>query len=184
MIRANLLPRATRTFAALGFELGGEYLREAMLGIAVMTAVAAVGVGIETLRVHRIESTLAEAATAVANRSAERDASTALALQVSRYQEIAREEETDRQSGTVAALAIARVGNAVPNGVWLDTLTHDATGFSLTGSAGSLDAVGAAITRLGAASPGRRATLVSIDNRDRAIHFNARLVQPSSEGVQ
>jgi Tfp pilus assembly protein PilN len=181
MIRANLLPRARRTFAALGFEFGSDYLREAMLGIAVVTAVTAAGIGIETLREHRVESTLAEAAAAVANRSTERDASTALALQVSRYQEIAREADADRQSGTSAALAIARIGNAVPAGVWLDSLSHEATGFSLTGSAESLDAVGAAINRLGAASPEGRARLVSIDNRDRSVRFNARLSQPAAE---
>jgi hypothetical protein len=175
MIRTNLLPQNKRTLGALGFEVGGDHLRDAILGVAAIAAVSSIGVGVETLRVHRIDAVLALAATAVANRSAERAMSTTLALQVSRYQEIAREAEADRQSGTSAALAVAQIGNAVPGGVWLDSLTHDSAGFVLSGTAESLDAVSTTISRLEETTSGRRATLVSIDNRDGWIHFTAKL---------
>ena len=38
MIRANLLPRPKETFSLFGLELDAEYLRQALVGLAIVIA--------------------------------------------------------------------------------------------------------------------------------------------------
>jgi len=184
MIRANLLPRARETIGAFGVDVAGEHVRQILLGVLVVVTVAFAGTGIETVRLHRVEAAVIEAETALADRAEERGEARTLALHVARYQEIAREAATVRFSGASAALAIARVGNAVPAGVWLDSIARIPSGFELSGGARSVDGIGAAIQALGATSaqraaldttPARRAALVSIDRGEGGLRFTARL---------
>jgi hypothetical protein len=175
MIRANLLPRPRTKIDAFGFQVDGEFAREVVLSLAVVVTVAAIGFGIETLRLHRISIAAIDSEAALANRVAERNEARALALSVARYQEIAREAVVVRRSGPAAELAIAQVGNAVPEGVWLDSLAQVPSGLEVTGAAYSLDAVSTAMLALGSAFPSRRIALVAIDNRDGRIRFTARI---------
>jgi hypothetical protein len=182
MMRANLLPRPKEMVAVFGLEFDAEYLRQALLGALVAIFVAAIGIGIETLRLHRIENAAGAEQTVLAERAPERDEAKRLALDVARYQEIAREEATVRRSGSLAAVSIARIGNAVPSRVWLDSITRDANGFELSGGARSVDALSNAMAGLGDALPGRKAALVNIDHRDPTldgVHFAARLPEPA-----
>jgi hypothetical protein len=180
MIRANLLPRPKETVALFGFEFDGEYVRQALIGFAIVVAIALLGIGIETLRMHRLGAAARDAETALAVRAPERTESQRLALAVARYQEIAREAAAVRRSGGAAAVEIARIGNAVPSRVWLDSLAHSSNGFDLVGGTTSVDTLSGAILTLGDALPGRAASLVSIDNRDAAadgIRFTARIAE-------
>jgi Tfp pilus assembly protein PilN len=146
-----------------------------MLGAAVIAAIALLGIGVETQRLQRIEATLAEANAAVATRSAERAEAAELALHVSLYQEIARTVELTRLSGPAAANAIVRIGNAVPAEVWLDSITDEPAGFEVSGGAMSLDSVSRLLFAYGTTSAAHRAALVSIDNRDRRLKFEAHI---------
>ena len=204
MIRANLLPRPKETIALFGFELDGEYARQALIGFAIVVAIALLGIGIETLRTQRLEAAARDAESALAVRAPERiesqrleaaarDAESALAahgpariesqrlaLDVARYQEIAREAAAVGRSGATAAIEIARIGNAVPERVWLDSLAHSPSGFDLAGGTSSVDTLSGTILTLGDALPGRAASLVSIDNRDAGaagIRFAARIAE-------
>ena len=161
-----------------GTEINAGYLRQALLGAAIVAAIAFLGNGIELLRLHRIEAAATDSDAALMSRAAMRAESKRLALEVARYQEIAREADDVRRSGPSAAVAIARIGNAVPAGVWLDSLSRAATGYELSGESRSVDALGGAMLTLNRALPERKATLVSIDSRDAApdaIRFSARI---------
>ena len=180
MIRANLLPRPKETIALFGFELDGDYARQALVGFAVVIAVALLGIGIETMRTQRLEAAARDAESALAAHGPARIESQRLALDVARYQEIAREAAAVGRSGATAAIEIARIGNAVPERVWLDSLAHSPSGFDLAGGTSSVDTLSGTILTLGDALPGRAASLVSIDNRDAGaagIRFTARIAE-------
>ena len=186
MMRANLLARPKEMVSLFGIELDSEYLRQGLLGLAIVFAIAVLGIGMETLRLHRIEGAALDQEAVLAARASERNDSKKLALDVARYQEIAREEDSVRRSGAVAAVSIARIGNAVPARVWLDSLTHDTGGFELIGGSRSVDALGGAMLDLGAALPGRKAALVNIDNRSGSgdgVHFTARIANAAPAGA-
>jgi hypothetical protein len=184
-MRANLLPRPRNMIAILGIEVDSEQVRQATFGFVAIVLVALVGIGIETLRLNRIASAASAAEMSLADRAPEREDAKRLALAVGRYQEIAREEATVRRSGAIAAVAIARIGNAVPPHVWLDSLTHDTNGFELAGGSESVDALSAAILGLGRALPDRPAALATIDNRDPTdgVRFTARISESPRKGA-
>jgi hypothetical protein len=154
-----------------------DHLRQCASGLALVALVAAIGCGIERARIDGATSQLAAARNALSAREPERDLARNLALDVARYQEFARRAALERRSGADAAFAIARIGNAVPETVWLDALDHDASGYTVSGESLTVRAVGGAILHLGASSPGG-ANLVSLDARGtdrRGIRFDAHL---------
>lgn len=177
-MRANLLPRRNTHVTVFGSDINAGYLQQALLGAAIVAAIAILGNGIEMLRLHRYEAAANDTNGALLSRTALRAESKRLALDVARYQEIAREADDVRRSGPSAAVAIARIGNAVPAGVWLDSLTHGPTGYELSGESRSVDALSGAMLTLNRALPQRPATLVSIDTREAAsdaFRFSARI---------
>jgi len=185
MMRANLLPRPKESIALFGFDFDADYLRQALLGFAIAGAIALTGAGIETLRLQRYLTAAANAEAALLASSARRSETKRLALDVARYQEITREAAAVRESGPAAAAQIARLGNSVPSGVWLDSLAHSGGGFEVNGSSRSVDGLGRALVALGAAQQGPAASLLSIDNRNpeaNGITFAARVPDPIASG--
>ena len=181
MIRANLLPRPKERFTLFGIEVDAEYARQSLAGVAFVVLVAAVGCGIERMRLDRSQVELRALDTALDARAGERAEATRLALDVARYQEFAREAASLRRSGADAAVGIVRIGNAVPGNVWLDALERDPAGYELSGESASLDAVGGTMLRLAGMHPSSRAELVSLDAHDPnrpGIRFSARLDGP------
>ena len=182
MIRANLLPRPKERVLLLGLDIDVDYLRQAVVGLAIVVAVALLGIGIESLRLHRLEAAAADADAAIAAGAPARAESKRLALDVARYQEFSREARLYRRSGADAAVALARIGNTLPDRVWLDAMDHDAGGYRLTGGSHSVDALGGTILAIGRALPSARASLVNIDNHDAArngVRFTARVAVPA-----
>jgi hypothetical protein len=154
-----------------------DHLRQCASGLGLVALVAAIGCGIERARIDAAASQLAAARSDLSAREPERDLARSLALDVARYQEFARRAALERRSGADAAFAIARIGNAVPETVWLDALDHDASGYTVSGQSLTVEAVGGAILHLAASSPGG-ASLVSLDARGpdrRGIRFDAHL---------
>jgi hypothetical protein len=177
VIRANLLPRPRHTARVFGIRFDVDHIRQCASGLALVALVAAIGCGIERARIDAATGQLAAARNVLSARQAARDLARSLALDVARYQEFARRAARERRSGADAAFAIARIGNAVPETVWLDAVDHDASGYTVSGESLTVGAVGGAILHLGASSPGG-ANLVSLDARGpdrRGIRFDARL---------
>lgn len=180
MIRANLLPRPKERIAFGGFEIDSEYLRQAIFGALVVVVVFAIGMGIESLRLHRLEDLATEQEARLTESAPRRAQIKALALEVARYQNFAREAEAYRRSGTEVATVVARIGNGVPEDVWIDSLEHQPDGFSVNGGALRLDVIGKTIVSLGRAMPAMHATLVRIDNRPsdgNGVRFSARMAE-------
>jgi hypothetical protein len=183
VIRANLLPRARTTVTAFGLEIDLEHARGCIAGLALAILVGSIGIGIERVRIDGLRGELASEEAAIAERSPERADANRLAVDVARYEEFARAAATFRRSGADAAMSVARVGNALPQAVWLDALDRDAAGFALTGESTSIDAIGSTLSHLALAAPPARADIVSIDAHatDRGgIHFNVRLAMPAN----
>jgi hypothetical protein len=179
VIRANLLPRPKETFGAFGIDLDADYVRQGMLGLAIVVVVALIGIGIELLHLSRLRGEAQTLETAIAQSAADRGESKTLALEVARYQEFARQAQLSRRSGPAAAIAIARIGNDVPRHAWLDTLAHSDAGYDLSGGASTVETISTAITALGHALPGSGATLVSVENHPSdGIRFGAHVGSP------
>jgi Tfp pilus assembly protein PilN len=178
VIRANLLPRRKEVVRLLGVDVDRDHVREALVGLCLIALVVALGTGIEELRLHRLEDALTARETLLTEQAPERALAKRVALDVARYQEIAREAQTFRRSGPEAAIAIARIGNTVPPAVWLESIERDADGYTLAGASRSVDALSGTVLSLDGALPRTSAALLSIDNHaaDRdSVHFRARL---------
>jgi hypothetical protein len=166
MIRANLLPRPKEHITFFGLSLNGERLREALLGLLVVLFVALLGIGIELIRLQRLQGAASDAERFLSAQARERAEAKSLALDVARYQEYSREAQAMRDSGARAAVAIARIGNRTPAHVWLDSIAPTHQGYGLTGQSKSIDSLGIAVLSLGRALPGERAALVSTEHHE------------------
>ncbi len=187
VIRANLLPRRRETISAFSFELELDLLRELGLAIAIVVVVAMIGVEIERLRVDRLADAASQLEARVAANAPQREESRQLMLDVARYQEFEREASANQRSGTLAATAVATIGNAVPENVWVDEITRADNGYTIAGGSRSVDSLAGAIASLGRARPTDRASLVNISNRERGgagVHFTARLAPVATASAQ
>ncbi len=176
MMRANLLPRPKESVGAFGVEFDADHARQALTGLALVAVVTLLGTGIEQFHVRTLQTAAGQLETLLAARSAAREDSKRLALEVARYQEFERRLQMARRTGADAALAIARLGNRVPDHVWLDSLTRTDGGYDLNGGAVDVDVVGRAIAGLERALPSNTAALVSVENRSAdGVRFAARI---------
>lgn len=181
MIRANLLPRPKERIAVAGIDVDAEYVRQAFLGLCVVLAVVAIGVGIELLRISRFDAAAAAQEARIAADAPRRAQVKALALDVAHYQSFAREAQAYRRSGSDVAIALAKIGNSVPAQVWLDSLDRQNQEYTVAGGATSVDRLGGTIVSLGGALPQTHAALVNLDNRQadgNGVHFTARIAGP------
>lgn len=180
MMRANLLPRPKERVGFGGVDFDAEHLRQILLAFALVAIVSLAGFAIESLRVSRLFAAAAEQELAISANAPLRAEVKALALDVARYQSFEREARAFRRSGTDAAIALARIGNSVPDRVWLTSLEHESGGYDVVGTARSVDQLGGTMLSLAHAIPRADARLVAIDNRNRneGVHFTARVATP------
>ncbi|GAC1442285.1 MAG: hypothetical protein NVS2B3_08280 [Vulcanimicrobiaceae bacterium] len=175
-MRANLLPRPKERINFASIDLDAQYVRQALLAVALVALVALAGIGVETLRVARLEAAAAQQDAAIAVNVNKRAEIKALALEVARYQSFEREAQAFRRSGADVAVALARIGNSIPDRVWLTSLQHQTAGYDVVGGARSVDQLGGTVLALGRALPRTRSTLVNIDNRSKTgVQFTARV---------
>ena len=183
MIRANLLPRRRETLSFFSFEFESDLLREVGFALAIVFLVTAFGIGIERYRIDRLANAAAALEAEVAAQAPDRERSRRLMVDVARYQQFERDAREYRRSGPVAAVAIARIGNSLPPGVWVYDITHVDDGYTLSGASHTLESVAEAIASLARESPDARASLVSIDNSEesiKAVKFAARVTAMAS----
>jgi len=166
MIRANLLPQATAKVALFGFALNAHFVRQICIATACVALAAAASGGIELRRLHDTEDDAARQNALVTANDARRAEVRAVALELAHLQDV-RESATDlRDSGNRVALEIARIGNAIPAGVWLDRLAWSAQTFELAGGTSSLEAAGSTAAFLERDAPRGRAILTDVRRRD------------------
>jgi Tfp pilus assembly protein PilN len=176
MTRANLLPRSRTKLALFGLALDGARVAQALTGIAAIALAGAAAAGIELYRLHLLEEASARQTALIRANDARRAAVRSLALEVSRLEDVRDTAAGLRSSGNEAAVQLARIGNAIPPGVWLDRIVWNSRTFELAGDASSIDAAGSAVTLLVRAFPQRSALLTSLHRRDdEAYAFDAEL---------
>ena len=125
MMRANLLPRSASEFALFGLSLDGERLRQGLIALTWVALTAATATGIELLRLHRLERELTRQSAIVVADEMRRARGTNACLRRRAPSRLAQLGSLLRESGNDVALQIARVGNAIPPGMWLDRLSWD-----------------------------------------------------------
>lgn len=178
MIRANLLPRAKERIGFGGFDIDSEYVRQAFFGLVIVAVVVTIGVGIELLRLSRLEAAAGRQELRIAANAPQRAQAKSLALEVARYQNFANEARAYRRTGTDVAIELARIGNSVPDRVWVDSLERGSDGaYTVAGGSRTVDVLGGTIVSLGRAIPQTHASIVNIDARqnDGNVHFSARI---------
>jgi hypothetical protein len=177
-MRANLLPPRKETLRLFGVGIERELAATFALGATVVATAAAGTFGLETLACSRLQHGVDVATAAVAAHAPFRARAQALALDVARYQEFARELALVSPSGPERADDVVRVGNALPQQVWLDSLVFSGDHIELGGTSASLQALGTALESLDGARSGSTATLVRLErtpSNPRALRFAARL---------
>ena len=183
MIRANLLPRSREHVRLFGINVDTEYLRTAGLGLFLVLLIGGATLGVETLRLHRIGGDADAAEVTLASNDARRMEAQRVAFDVARLEATGRRAADLHRSGNDVARQIARIGNAIPAAVYLDTLTTDRDTVQLRGQSNSLDRIGETMTALGRAFPALRASLGDVNDKTSAgldaLSFTA-LVQPQS----
>jgi len=181
VIRANLLPPRKEKLRIFGVGIERELAATWAFAAAAVAAVAAGTFGVEALAAARAQRDVDAATAAVAAHAAFRSRAQALALEVARYQEFARELDIVSPSGSERADDVVRVGNALPRRVWLDSLVSSGDHIELSGTSASLEAMGTALAALDGALPGSTATLVRLERLQtgaRALRFAARMDAP------
>jgi Tfp pilus assembly protein PilN len=173
MIRANLLPRPKESVSFFGLQVDSEYARETLAALGLSVLVASIGFSLETLRIAHLEADVAAQERAIDARSTERASAKDLALETARYERIDRDVHRYRASGNAIAVQIARLGNRTPSNVWLDTMEHTESGFTVSGRARSIAGIGNAMAAFGSAPNILRADLVSIDATRSSSDANA-----------
>jgi hypothetical protein len=163
MIRANVLPRPKESLSLFGLRIDSEYAREALAALGLSIIVASIGLSLEAMRIAHLEAGVSEQERVIDARSFERASAKDLALETARYERIDRDARLYRSSGNDIALQIARIGNRVPSGVWLDTMEHTDSGYTVSGDARSIARIGDAIAGFASVTKISQADLVSID---------------------
>jgi len=181
VIRANLLPPRQEKLRVFGVRIERELAATLAFAAAAVAGAATGTFGLETLACIRLQHDVEAATAAVSAHASVRAQAQALALDVARYQEFARELAIVSPSGADRADDVVRVGNALPQRVWLDSLVAGGDHIELSGAAASLEAMGTALAALDGALPQSSASLVRLERPQsdvRALRFDARLEGP------
>ncbi len=181
MIRANLLPPRSERLRFFGVAIERQLAVTFAFATTAVAGAAAATFGLEALACGRLQRDVDVATAEVVAHAPFRVRAQALALDVARYQEFARELAIVSPSGLERADDVVRVGNALPRRVWLDSLVSSGKRIELGGTSASLDAMGTALAALDGALPGSTATLVRLERTEgnaRALRFAAWLDAP------
>jgi Tfp pilus assembly protein PilN len=180
MIRANLLPQQVRSRKILGFSIAVENLRRAfamtLLAAALMAAVTAV----QTWRERQLWVEAADLEAQLGLHSTLRRQVGTLAREVALLQRIEQEGASARYTGNRAALAIARLGNAIPRGAWLSAIDRRPDGYFISGSGGDYANVAATLRSLDRAAFARRARLAGASRSTNGVLFTVRVAAERS----
>jgi Tfp pilus assembly protein PilN len=174
-MRVNLLPRDPETIRFVGNRVDLGDLRRlvglALLGIVSLLASS----GIQVWREHRLTDTAVQSEKLLERHAPQRLRVSALAREVALLQRIDQESALARHSGNDAAVALARLGNAIPSGAWLNALDRRPDGYFVTGGARDLTTVARTLDGLASATSSSRAHLAGIGLADGRLTFSIRV---------
>jgi Tfp pilus assembly protein PilN len=166
MIRANLLPQASAKIALFGLTLNARLLRQICVATACVGLATAATAALELRRLGDLEESAARQRALVSANDARRAEVRAVALELAHLQDVRASANELRDSGNEVALEIARIGNAIPVGVWLDRLSWSAQAFELAGETSSLESAGSTAALLERDVSGGKALLTDVRRRD------------------
>jgi hypothetical protein len=174
MIRANLLPRPNDRIRFFGANLSVDVLRACALGLLALILVALAGRALEFYREVDLTARARTDEAQLSRNGIERERLRALSARVGTLRAIDKVAVAATRSGNEAALAVVRLGNALPGDVWLDDLTRTGQEFRVSGRSTTLARVGLTVASLGRALPGREARLLGVEGRsEQSLHFSA-----------
>jgi Tfp pilus assembly protein PilN len=166
VIRANLLPAAGTKLALFGLAIDPELLRALALAILWIVLAAAASGAVEGWRLHRVQDEARRQIDLARANDARRAEARSIALDLAHLQDVRAAAAELRDSGNEAALQIARVGNAIPQGVWLDRLSWNAQTVELGGETSSIELAGSTAALLERELPKGKALLTDLHRRD------------------
>ncbi len=177
MIRINLLPAPGDGIALLGVSIDRRFVRDILLGALLAMLAGATTFSFQHVILERTRTAANRDEKIVARHALERDAANALGADVARLQRVEREALARRRSGNTIAVALARIGNAIPWNVWLDGIDQRPDGYLVAGDAPSLDAIGETLLSVERDDRGHRVALLGLtrDERTETIHFSLQL---------
>jgi hypothetical protein len=166
VIRANLLPAAGTKIALFGIALDPDALRAVALAIVWIAFAAAASGGVEGWRLYRMQDEARRQIDLAQANDGRRAETRRIALEVAHLQDVRASAAELHDSGNEAALQIARVGNAIPQGVWLDRLSWSGRTVELGGETSSIELAGSTAAFLEREMPRGKAVLTDLHRRD------------------
>jgi Tfp pilus assembly protein PilN len=183
-MRTNLLPHERRRIDVSGVSLDLEFVKRTLGLIALAAFAFGTVAGIQWLRAeaYRRQASRLEAELGTNDHLRQRIAK--LAREVALLQRIDEASAAAHYSGNHVGLEIIRIGNAIPRGVWLDTLGRNAEGYLLSGGAHGIPALADALQSLAASGQRSRAMLVRLDQPEAADALRFTLSIPAERALQ
>jgi Tfp pilus assembly protein PilN len=176
MMRVNLLPREPETVRIAGGRIDrGDLRRLALLALLFTMALLAVS-SAQIWREQRLRALAAQTERQLEIDAPLRNRVALLAREVALLQRIDRESALARHTGNDAADAVARLGNAIPSGAWLNAIDRRPDGYFVSGGAHDLTTIAQTLDRLDRAGPLSRARLAGIGAADGSLTFNIRVI--------
>lgn len=164
MIRANLLPRDKRGAMLFGVQLDLSDLWRVLIATGfALTGIIVIWLGF-TMAIARQDERLDFLNADLAKLAPQTNDVGQLSSNVERLKTIDRDAIWIRHSGQTIALRMAYLGNAVPDGIWLDRLAQDSSGWSIDGGGHNLESVSRLLQSLSATSPGLRTSFQDVQN--------------------
>jgi Tfp pilus assembly protein PilN len=179
MIRVNLLPRQPTDTRFFGLSVAK---RELNTGALVFLGCLLALVIFHFVLVQRVASEQADL-DSVNNQIAALAPRTndvgQLSADVRRLQEIDRAAIWLHRSGQTTALRLAYLGNAIPQGAWIERVAQDSHGWTIKGSGKDLQSIGSVVRGISHVSPGLQ-TLFQAVNTEQALTYQMTIADPQA----
>ncbi len=179
MIRANLLPRQKTETSLFGMTLARREIGTGFI-VFVGCLIALVIFNFVILgRVASEQAQLDDINNQIAALAPKTNDVGQLSSDVRRLQQIDRAAIWLHRSGQTTALRLAYLGNAIPNGAWLDRVAQDQKGWTIKGSGTSLPAISSVVRGVSRVSPGLQ-TLFQAVNTDQTLSYQMSIADPAA----
>lgn len=179
VIRANLLPPEKNKKTFLGVKVEKiDFIRAGLT----FAAVALLSLGIQftyDAQANNKQSELDDINNHLAAMATQTNTLGQLSADVHRLQEIQRDSDWLKASGQTAALRLALLGNAVPPGAWVEHITHDKTGWVISGGVNDLKTLPIVARDFNKVSPGLITSFSNIDTQ-KNINYKMSIVEPQA----
>ena len=182
-MRTNLLPPERRQIEVFGATIKLEFLRQT-LGLTALAAVLFfAAAGIQRLRLAGYQHDAASIETKLQENARVRRRIATAARELAQLQRLDEASANARDSGNRVAVEIVKIGNAIPRGVWLETLARTGSDYIVSGGAVGLEAVADTLQSLRAGDSRLAATLVRLDQPQASASSHFTLHVPTEDSI-